>query len=257
MLDEGLKNSVNSAVISGLDRAEFSWGKIGKKFIEKSVAISNDSIFESVQPSIIPGHPWVDGGIPKVTEFIALVIDMRDSTGHLKTVTNNQHIKNGFQRIFYETSALFPAISEVVDFGGGVVTEYLGDGALALFKVDEGSKVDRLKDVHRLAKLCVGDIRAIINGHLRNRYDLPAINLGVGISIGNAMVTLVGSEKNMQPRAIGQCVWEATKLSGGTNSVLISDMAKGIWPTVKSSSMQFMRAKMRDVVGYELKNKII
>lgn len=253
VIDSDLGDLIDKAVAKGLDRAEKAWSEVGRNFIKKHVTASSESIMESVQPSIIPGHPWVADGTPKVSEFVALVVDMRDSTGHLKTCINNPHIKEGFQRIFYETSALFPAISEVVNFGDGVITEYLGDGALALFKVEQGDSIERLKEVHGLAKNCVGEVRDIINEHLWERYELPALSLGAGISIGKAMVTLVGSDHGMQPRAIGQCVWEASKLSGGRNAVFLSESAKFIWPTAMRSSMRFIREKIKDVYGYELK----
>lgn len=146
---------ITEAVSKGLDRAELAWAAVGNKFIKKAMAMDMVRADESVEPSRIPGHPWVTDGTPKVDEFIALVVDLRDSTKRLKTFESAPIIKNGFQRIYYETSALLPAISTVVAFENGVVTEYLGDGALALFQVNKDDKQESIRSASRAARNCI------------------------------------------------------------------------------------------------------
>lgn len=245
---------VSVAISKGLDRAESHWGEVGQEMTKKAMAFDAAMVRadESVKPSQIPGHPLVSDGSPKVDEFIAMVVDMRKSSERLKTKVSSPVIKHGFQRVYFETSALLPAISVVTSLKNGVVTEYLGDGALALFQVDKDDREGAIREASRAARNCVGDMRDLINIELDKRYQLPPIDLGVGMSISKAMVTLVGALENQHPKAIGECVWEATKLSGETNVVMISETLRRQWPQSKGGKMQFMQRKVRGVDGYRL-----
>jgi class 3 adenylate cyclase len=244
------RDLVSEAIVNGLNRAETAWVKVGRHFEKR--AMDAATFEEHAESSVIPGHKLVTSDSPKVDEFIALVVDMRDSTGHLKTNLSLPLINDGFQRIYYETSALLPAISVAVSFEKGVVTEYLGDGALILFQVDKDNKGECIKSASRAARACVSEVRELINVQLKKRYDLPILNLGAGLAISNALVTLVGSSNNWQPKAIGECIWEASKLSGGTNTVHISQSLKSFWPKSEGGKMRFCQAVIRGVDGYRL-----
>ena len=188
---------------------------------------------------------------PQVDEFIALVVDMRNSTQRLKT-----HIKeakvNGLQRVYYETSALLPGIAVTCGFEGGMVTEYLGDGGLILFGVDVDNREESVRMAYRAAKNCISETRKFINNTIKNRYNLPEISLGAGLAMSKAMVTLVGAPGNYQPKAIGSCVWDATKLSGGMNTVHVSPDIKGVWPKSKGGLMRFKPLDLKHVEGFRM-----
>lgn len=247
------RKEVSSKISNGLERAEKAWKSVGHEFVQKAHAMDAIRFDEQKAPSIIPGHPWVTDGTPKVDEFIALVVDMRNSSEHLKSNISSPIIKYGFQRIYYETSALLPAISAVTSFEDGVVTEYLGDGTLALFQVNAADIVETIRSASRVARHCIGEMRELLNAELYTRYKLPAINLGAGLAISKALVTLVGSDENPQPKAIGECVWEATKLSAGVNKIHISERMRHLWPSSKGGKLQFQKVLLRDVPGFRLR----
>jgi class 3 adenylate cyclase len=241
--------AVRVAVEDGLDRAEFNWGEVGhllKARFEMAESYSMDSA-----DSNIPGYPVVQADRPKVDEFIALVVDMRDSTKRLRTKLNGPKV-NGLNRVYYETSALLPAIAVTCGFQDGTVTEYLGDGALVLFGVDKEDRHESVRRAYRAAKNCINDMRFLINEAIAKRYNLPAISLGAGLAMSKAMVTLVGVHGNYQPKAIGSCVWDATKLSGGTNAVHVSPEIKGAWPTSEGGLMRFKPLGLRHVEGFKM-----
>lgn len=253
-LNSDQRKQVSDAISDGLDRAVDAWSRVGEKFLEKAMATDQLVVEAYREPSKIPGHPWVSEGVPKVDEFIALVVDMRNSSQRLKTSVSSKTIEHGFQRIYYETSALLPAISIVCSFENGVVTEYLGDGALALFRVDEEDRDGSIRQASRAARCCVGEMRELINCELASRFSLPAIHLGAGLAMGRALVTLVGSRENLHPKAIGECVWEATKLSAGVNAVHVSGHMRAMWPASKNGKMKFHKKEdVRGVNGYRLK----
>lgn len=55
---------------------------------------------------IMPGHPFIDGDLPAVDEFVALVVDMRKSSACLRSPEVSASISCGILRVYYETSAL-------------------------------------------------------------------------------------------------------------------------------------------------------
>lgn len=251
-LNQKQKNLVINAINRGLDTAEENWKKEGQNLIKKTA--SDSLTIESARAdSTIPGHPIVEKGKPSVDVFISVMIDMRDSTKKLTSSLINE--MTGFQRIYYETSALLPAIYTVSNFSGGEVTEYLGDGALVLHKFESNQQA---RDVALSAVDYVEDMRLLINNSLYHRYELPEIDIGVGVSTGPALVTLVGYGANYQPKAIGECVWESSKLSCGKNKVYFSQKIYDMWPTSKKGKILFKRRSghdLRGVHGYYIYNK--
>ncbi|WP_238212493.1 hypothetical protein [Caballeronia novacaledonica] len=254
MLTPDQEKLVSAAVERGLDRAEDTWKSVGREIVVAKSEAVYDHALESYRskPSSIPGHPWVSGDRPTVDEFVALVVDMRNSSEHLKSRRVSAKIEFGFQRVYYETSALLPAMSLTSSFSQGVVTEYLGDGALILFRVDPDDKVETIRGAYRAAKNCVGQSRDIVNRHLRARFDLPDVHIGAGLAMSKALISLVGDDHDSQPKAIGECVWEATKLSGGTNTVHVSQALKGAWPSSKGGRLSFIKTTMKSVEGYRV-----
>lgn len=251
MLTHSQKQTVRDTVRASLQRATANWNEVGNALLEKSAKVRT-ATDASAQTSKIPGHPWVSDGVPKVDEFVAVVVDMRNSSEHLKSRINRPLVQHGFQRVYYETSALLPAIAVTTLIDGGVVTEYLGDGALVLFPVDKADRAQSVRNAYLSAENCVLDARDIMNEELSRMFDLPPIDLGAGLALSKALVTLVGAEPNTQPKAIGECVWEATKLSGGVNAVYVSKSVKEAWPSTKGGVLRFTAGSMKGVDGYKV-----
>jgi len=212
-----------------LNRAEKIWDGVGDKMLVKAYT---DSMTESLLTAI-PGHPEIDPNKPAVDVFIVLVVDMRQSSVHLNQAIGPPAKVSMTERMFYETSALLPAAAESIRLHGGKVTEYLGDGVLALFRASEDRDQACYKAC-RSARLVVGDMRDIVNDALANRYILPPIDLGVGMAFSPAVVTAVGHPDERAPKAIGVCVYRASKLASGYNEIMVDDNLKAIWPKDKS-----------------------
>lgn len=241
---------VRVAIEQGLDRAESNWKQVGH-LLEKRLEKSMEAHATDSADSSIPGYPVVSVDRPQVDEFVALVVDMRGSTQRLKTIINSAKV-NGLQRIYYETSALLPAMAVTCGFQAGTVTEYLGDGGLVLFGVDKDDRRKSVQLAYRAATNCIGDMRRLVNDAIAKRYNLPEVSLGAGLAMSKAMVTLVGVPGNYQPKAIGSCVWDATKLSGGINAVHVSPEIKGVWPSSEGGLMRFKRLDLKHVEGFKM-----
>lgn len=217
-----LENKIREVVEDSLDRAERRW-KLGG--VELAMESKDSPIYDSynAEKSNIPNHPLVGERGVVIDEFIALVADMRSSSTHLDD--NDRYLKlskleSGIQRVYYETSALLPAMALTIKHRGGTVTEFLGDGVLALFAYD-GEGINTITQSYKAGKELVCETRDVVNEILKNRYHLPELSIGVGLSRSKAIVNLVGLDREKQAKAFGKCVFTASKLSNGTNEVLI------------------------------------
>jgi hypothetical protein len=246
---------ITQAATRGLDRAIRNWNQVGSQMRKAYAMDSISNEVYAVNESVIPGHPFVEEEKPEVDEFVALVVDMRKSSERLKTRGNFPGIEDGFQRVYYETSALLPALAQTALHKDGHVTEYLGDGVLILFRVDTADRPKTIRAAYNAAAKCVDVSREIVNELLSTRFKLPGLDIGAGLSLSKAMVTMVGLPGSMQPKAVGQCVWEASKLSAGYNKVNVSKDLKSAWPPTKGGNLKFTRldSDKYSVPGFEVR----
>jgi class 3 adenylate cyclase len=255
MLDDNQEKEVAAIVKSALDKAELIWGKHGTALDEAFIRADAEVLAKSERvPSRIPGQPEVEAGKEQVGTFIACVVDMRDSSKHLLhhiTGTKASELK----RVFFETSALLPALERTIQFESGSVTEYLGDGVLALFEVDEDDKDIAITKAYTAASNCLESTRGIVNQALKDRYNLPSLDIGIGMAMSRAVVSLVGIEGNSHPKATGRCVYYATKLSGCLNEILIDEKLDAAWPTTKEGKLQMSKRSKRGVEGFLVSRK--
>ncbi len=237
-MNQELENKVTSTVEFFLNRAERHWKDKGHFLLEGAEGFSASAALDKM-PSNIPNHPIVEGDGAVLDEFIALVADMRGSTNHLLCAISDSKTKipfEGVKRIYYETSALLPALNETITYYNGRVTEYLGDGVLALFHYTDD---DSIYNAKHAADDIVCKMRHIINMELSGRYELPEIHLGVGLALSKCLVTQVGSPGNMQPKVFGESVYRATKLSDGDDLVRIDQPLRMKWPKSKGGKLRF------------------
>lgn len=233
-----------------LDQAESEWEytEAGKKLVEKALSMEAHTqelvIMDSTIPSNIPGHELVDKA--QISDFIALVCDIRKSTQRLSTVLNDAKV-NGIQRVFYETSALLPSLEVVIHHFSGSVTEYLGDGVLGFFL---HLNDDDLYNSYYASIGCMEMVRSVANAEIKQRYNLPPLDIGIGMACSPAMVRKVAGR---HVKAFGKCVWVASKLSGGTNIILIDEQLKARWPSSQNGRISFqVRHVSKSLEGYKL-----
>ncbi len=233
---------IKEKVIEELRKAENIWNEVKSDLI-KGMSEHFEMGSETVSTKI-PGFATVTEGKPKVGNFIALVLDIRGSTRHLVEAISEKTAKaSQLQRVFYETTAINAAGSLIIESKDGGITEFLGDGFLAFFSVeDELSPKKEVHSAYNAAKECVSATSNIINPILKDRYNLPPLNIGIGLAYSKAIVTLVGSENNLHPKAIGECVYRASKLSGSPNidGIWIDEPLKIMWPKGEKGQVKFL-----------------
>lgn len=239
-MTEEQKIDITKLVHDSLDAAECVWGEVGGKIMAKSASV-NDALANMSAPPVpttIPGHEFIENGKPLVDEFIAFVLDMRESSKHLNCAIADTGASE-LKRVYYETAAILPACSRIIKKNEGGVTEYLGDGFLAFFRVEKDNKAKACYYAHDAARDCIDAVKEIINPILKERYRLPSMHIGVGMAISKAVLTLIGETDFYKPTAFGKCVFYASKLSKGVDEVLVDEGLKTVWPTQANGPLKF------------------
>jgi len=252
MLNSSQAQEILALVSDNLDQAEGRWDRKGQVLVMEKAARVLDGVERL--PSMIPGHPYVTSESEEVEDFIAVMIDLRGSSSHLLERIDPKVSKvTELQRVYYETTALLPALAKTLSYENGHVTEYLGDGVLAFFRVaDFESEADAIYAANRAAKSCMDCTLVIVNDELKSRYGLPDLVIGIGMALSAAMVNLVGLSSRKQARLLGKCVYYASKLSGGRNEILIDSYMKGRWPKATTGGFTFLQKKIKGVEGYQI-----
>ncbi len=175
-------------------------------------------------------------------DYFVIMADMRDSTAHLRRdPPSDALVESGLHRLYLETSALLPTLAHHISAREGRVTEYLGDGVLAFFQASEIAS----SRVYSLGEDCLEVSNSIISAILAQRYGLPAVRIGVGLSVGPAIVTVMGSGNDARPIAFGAPVFEAAKLSKEDNQVIISTNMRDRWPKSSGGKRRFKQVTVR------------
>lgn len=256
-MTEKQKGEVYDLIKDSLDKAEKVWGEVGKELQNRAMAFANEALLEASQravPTTIPGHEFLEDGKPIVDEFVSLVLDMRDSSDHLNCAIAGTKADR-LERVFYETAAILPACSKVISDESGGVTEYLGDGLLAFFQVKQDEKAAACYRAHDAAAGCMEAVYDFANPILKERYNLPKVDIGIGMSISKAVLTISGQANFVKPVAFGKCVYHATKLSKGRGEIIVDEALHLTWPKSDTGRLQFFARTMGSVKGYLLQEK--
>jgi len=247
MDDQKLKIEVNTA----LDKAEKIWRNVKHKLVDSAEIRKATESFSVT--SRIPDHPMVNPIKPEVDDFIAFVLDIRGSSDHLN-VAHAESKADQLERVLYEITAVNTIGSIITEEKSGKITEFLGDGFLALYKVSNEDR-QNVKNAYNAAKECIRVVKEVVNPILSERYNLPPLIVGVGLAYSQAIITVVGHNENLHPKALGVCVFRATKMSDGDNEVRIDDKLKAFWPTTKGGTLKFEPlAKRHSFKEYRITN---
>lgn len=258
-MKDSQRKVIEQIVNTALSRAEFHWEHGGYKIEEASragVESTNNNDTINMSKSSFPGYPIITEYETIISEFVAFVADMRDSTQHLMQAISTKKAKvSQLQRVFYETSALLPAIAKTIEFHKGKVTEYLGDGVLGFFKVEECNRKDAMYSSSKAAKDVLEETCPIVNNILHSKYNLPSLEIGIGLAMSKAIVSLTGLPDNPHPKAFGECVFRATKLSVGKNIICVDERMRKHWPSSPNGKVSFKETNL--TVGNNIKGYIM
>lgn len=189
-----------------------------------------------------PGISFLDIKEWKMGEYIAIAVDMRESSRHLRELRKIGECGQ-LERLFYETSILLPVLIECISYEKGKVVELLGDGVLGFFYCPDKSP-EACCASYRAARNCIEAVQKIINPFLGDEFRIPSMSIGVGLAYSKVIVSIIGTDNCQMPKAFGQCVYHATKLSKGKDSIYVNNALKLIWPKGPSPTIRFDEVKI-------------
>ena len=149
----------------------------------------------------------------------------------------------------------FEQMVEVVFRHGGILDKYIGDAIMALF----GAPFEREGDAENAVATANDMIVVLRELNLKRvREGKAPIDIGIGISTGDAIVGSIGSPKRMEYTAIGDSVNLASRLEGATKlygvKVLLSEFTvRALNRPTPVRELDLMRVKGKDqpVAVYE------
>lgn len=104
----------------------------------------------------------------------------------------------------------------------GTINEFIGDAILVLF----GAPVTRDDDAHRAVACAVAMQQAMATVNAQNREEgLPAVEMGIGIHTGEAVIGNLGSQRRMKYGIVGSSVNLTSRVESYTvgGQILISE----------------------------------
>ena len=150
------------------------------------------------------------------------------------------------------------AMAEIIQDGGGMIDEFLGDAVLAVF----GTPVTHEDDATRAVACAIEMQRAMggVNAALEAE-GLPAVEMGIGLSTGDVVVGNIGSERRTKYSVVGRHVNLAARIESFTvgGQVLVSgSTAAAVGDRLQSRRTFLVRPKgmadevcVHDVIGLE------
>ncbi len=158
------------------------------------------------------GHLGLEG---KLSHVCVLFADVRNFTGFAE--------RNRPEDVFAAVNEYMTALTNALHAYGGVLDKYTGDGLMAWFPAEANSRSQIEKAVR--GTLAMRDAAHEIS-HLRVAQGKTALNFGIGMHYGEAMIGLVGNEEHqINYTALGHAVIVSARLqtlaAGG--EVIISE----------------------------------
>ncbi|MBI2212130.1 MAG: GAF domain-containing protein [Acidobacteria bacterium] len=149
----------------------------------------------------------------------------------------------------------FEQMVEVIFRNGGILDKYIGDAIMALY----GAPFEKERDAEN-AVATANEMIVVLRELNARRAQIgkAPVDIGIGISTGDAIVGNIGSPKRMEYTAIGDSVNLASRLEGATKlygvKVLMSEFTLGAMktpPPVRELDLMRVKGKDRPVAVYE------
>ncbi len=174
---------------------------------------------------------------------VVLFSDIRNFTSYSEN-TKPQNVISFINKYLSE-------IVKIIIKRNGIVDKFMGDGVMALFGLENIEK-GASNALHAALEMFV------VARKMRN----PAIDIGVGINMGEAIVGLVGSEERLDFTAIGDVVNTAARFESATKEygcdlIVSNNMKEKMSDTLQNMSWKEIEMKLKGkenlIKGYGLK----
>jgi class 3 adenylate cyclase len=175
---------------------------------------------------------------------VVLSVDMRGSS--------SRAIRVGAKDTYLTMHTYLPTMAELVGRADGLIVGLRGDGLFASFGLTKTGKNEKpvtsevaesaVSSATRCGKAMQEAISDIINP-LLDGHDIDGdLEIGVGIDVGDIVVTRIGLRDANEVTAYGAPVNTACKMAEKTNDILMTNAAHDMYPTTKGGRMSFFRS---------------
>lgn len=216
---------IKEIVMQSHDRALEQLQKTKKVFAESRDALSD----------VVPGYEaeYMKFGDYCQDNFAVLFADMRNSTKRVEKI--------GAENTFILMHTYIPALLETVKQHRGKVLDIMGDGIMAFWggKKSGIAKTIAVQDAGLCGVDMIRVIREIVNPLIKDDGILWPIDIGVGVTFGDVVVTKIGVRNIYDIKAYGDCINKASKYSDEVNRVRVSSKVKELWPEGKGGKINF------------------
>ena len=144
-----------------------------------------------------------------------LFADVRNFTPFAEQHTSEEVIET--------INAYMTAMTEALHAYGGILDKYTGDGLMALFRITEDPPDDQIQEAV-LASLAMRDVAIMVSKRMQEQGK-EALQVGISMHYGEAVVGLVGNPNQFNYTALGHTVVVAARLNSVAQAgdVLVSD----------------------------------
>ncbi|HEX6137261.1 MAG TPA: DUF427 domain-containing protein [Casimicrobiaceae bacterium] len=143
--------------------------------------------------------------------------DLRNSTRLSGSMDHASYLMN--------LNRFFTAMAGAIIANGGEILSYIGDAVLAIFPIAEAQDAEASDGAAPAAEACERAIRAARTAGERiadaneERPDLPALQYGIGLHIGDVTYGNIGIPERLQFTVIGSAANEASRIEGMTKEL--------------------------------------
>lgn len=209
----------------------------------------------SIRMSLIgddPDFAELNTGYGMSAWAIILSVDMRGSS--------NRAIKIGAKGTYLTMHTYLPTMAELVARSDGKIVGLRGDGLFAAFgttkligtgrEVTPEASAKAIRSAVDCAHAMHDAVDEIINPLLASEDIDRNVQIGIGIDVGDTVVTRIGLRNANEVTAYGPPVNNACKLTSKTYETIMSPSAKAIYPKSKGGRMGFRQTGDGFVVSY-------
>jgi len=179
----------------------------------------------------LPGYARLKLGSAVKVDAVVLFVDMRSST--------KRAMRIGPEKTFLTMHALLPVLARLIEANGGYIVGYRGDGLFGVFGINSQGKNPPDMDVEELLRQAVTcgmqmveAVERVVSPALEEN-DVPGgVKVGVGIDMGEIIVTRIGLNIGFEVTAYGDAINNAAKLCArASNEVYLSETADEAYPS--------------------------
>lgn len=192
----------------------------GLKEKEKVQGVLNKVVSPSIAEEILKGKIHLGGEEKEVTVLFA---DIRHFTKISEMMPP--------QELIHMLNTCMTKVSHAIDEEGGVIDKYVGDEVMALF----GAPIGAPDAPYRAVKCAFAILNVLSDwNYMRQKENLPLIEMGIGIHTGTVIVGNMGAENRLNYTVLGSNVNLASRLCSiaAPGQILISQATLAV-PNVK------------------------